>query len=261
MQKLLASSGVTHHLNRDQIRMEFLGLFRFFESADRAGLSLPEDSQAARKMLHKIRTALAVPSSKLLWPPDELLSLLALAQHNGVTTRLLDWTWDAKIAAYFAGVNAAEQLKDHEDGRQGISDHMCVWALSLTIFRGTLESYMPGDEGFYLITAPTAANANLRAQRGVFVLHRPAGAIDFGSRFTCTPFEQKSELAGKSKELIQFTLPAHEAPRLLRLLAKDGICGGGLFPSYEGAAKAAREETWWDCSDPVWEHDDCGLRT
>jgi hypothetical protein len=261
MQKLLGSARAPHHPNLDQIRMEFVGLFRFFESADRAGLSLPEDSQATRKVFHKIRTALAAPSGKLLWPPDELLSLLALAQHNGVPTRLLDWTWDAKIAAYFAVVNAAEHLKDHEGGKQVVSDHMCVWALSLTIFRSALESDMPSAEGFYLITAPTFANANLRAQRGAFVLHRPKGEIDFGPRFTCTPIEQKSELAGKSTDLVQFTLPVREAPRLLRLLAKDGICGAGLFPSYEGAAKAAREETWWDCCDPIWEQDDCRLRT
>jgi hypothetical protein len=33
---------------------------------------------------------------------------------------------------------------------------------------------------------------------------------------------------------------------LLRLLAKDGTNGAALFPAYEGAAKAAREELWWD---------------
>jgi hypothetical protein len=247
--------GAVDHPNLDQIRMEFIQLFRFFESADRAGLPLPEDSQATRRILHGVRTALAAPSGKLSWPPDELLSLLALAQHNGIPTRLLDWTRDPKIAAYFAAVNAAEKL--HEDPGQSIDDHMCVWAMSLNVFHRAFQSDLPCTEGFYLITAPTAANENLRAQRGVFVLHRPKGEIDFGPRFTCTPVEEKPELDGETTALIQFTLPVHEAPRLLRLLAKDGICGAGLFPSYEGAAKAAREETWWDCSDPIWEQNGC----
>jgi len=82
--------------------MEFGEFFGFFESADRAGLSLPEDSQSTRKVLHKMRTLLATQSGKLLWPPDNLLSVLALAQHIGVPTRLRDWTWEPKIAAYFA---------------------------------------------------------------------------------------------------------------------------------------------------------------
>jgi FRG domain len=161
-------------------------------------------------------------------PPDELLSLLALAQHNGVPTRLLDWSRDPKIAAYFAAVNAAEQV--HHNDKQVADYDICVWAMSLTIFHGPPRSDIPGAEGFYLITAPAAGNANLRAQRGVFVLHRPKGEIDFDPPFTCAPIEQKSELRGKTSELFQFTLPVREAPRLLRLLSKREFAVRDCFP-------------------------------
>src|SRR5262249_18536939 len=105
--------------------------------------------------------------------------------------------------------------------------------------------------GFSLVTAPTAGNANLRAQRGVFLLHRAKPKIDLEQPFSCMPLEKKLPEHSQEMQLLKFTLPVSQARTLLRLLAKDGINGAALFPSYEGAAKAAREELCWDTADRV----------
>lgn len=239
------------HTNGDQIRMEVEGLCKFFHSADRSGLPLPEDSQDTRKLLRDIRNTLGPPPSSTHcgWPTDKLLSLMALAQHNGIPTRLLDWTWDAKISAYFAAVQAAKQIKSSNGISPGHSGLICVWAMSLEHIEPDAagirqRNHETADTGFSLVTAPSAGNPNLRAQRGVFLLHRSATKIELGKNFECKPIEEK--LAGTPLQLLQFTLPAIETPRLLRLLARDGVSGAALFPSYEGAAKAAQEELWWD---------------
>ncbi len=239
------------HTNRDQISMEFDGLCKFFNSADRSGLPLPEDSQATRSLLRQIRASLAVSlSTECHWPPNELLSILALAQHNGIPTRLLDWSWDARTAAYFAAVKVAGRIRSSSAGHPPVSsERICVWAISLEHIepddpRWGRTSLGWEDHGFFLVTAPSAGNANLRAQRGVFLLHKSASAIKLAPKFTCRPIEDK--LVGSQIELLQFTLPTTESPRLMRLLARDGISGAALFPSYEGAAKAAQEEMLWD---------------
>jgi hypothetical protein len=66
--------------NAEQIDAEYHTLRLFFERSDAAGLSLPEDSQALRALLFEGR------HNPDFWPPDQLLSLLAL--HNTTAYRL-----------------------------------------------------------------------------------------------------------------------------------------------------------------------------
>ena len=105
------------------LELETLG--KFFDSADAAHLPLPEDSQLLR---HQLRSSLQIET----WPPLEVLSLLSLAQHHGLPTRLLDWTRSQRIAAYFAARDAIERE----------TETLAVWELAagrLTSSNGSRE--------------------------------------------------------------------------------------------------------------------------
>src|SRR6266568_2004934 len=69
--------------NKDQQWAENRALAEFLHFSDSLGLNIPEDTQKLRQSLE----VGAHPPDK--WPPDEILSLMALAQHHGVPTRLL----------------------------------------------------------------------------------------------------------------------------------------------------------------------------
>jgi hypothetical protein len=188
------------------------------------------------------------------WVETDVLSLVALAQHHGMPTQLLDWTWSPFCATYFAAVTAAKNFKDGKDGR------LCVWALSLAPFEMGL-SVSPGDrqnEGyrvFEIVTVPTASNAPLHAQEGLFTyVHHLDDLIDLDGAVNRDAFDtllnQKLfESLGRTL-LYRFTLPLPQSPELLRLVAQLGASAGKYDPTLWGAKKELEERHLWDR--PPW---------
>ena len=86
--------------NKTQRFLEICTLDEFFKTADSIGLALPEDTQLLRNYLKRAR------HEPDLWPEEQVLSLMALAQHHGVPTRLLDWSRHPLKAALFAASGA-----------------------------------------------------------------------------------------------------------------------------------------------------------
>ncbi len=43
-------------------------------------------------------------------------------------------------------------------------------------------------------------------------------------------------------------LSGDQAPKLLRLVAHEGVSGATMFPGYEGVVKGLREKALWDMS-------------
>lgn len=171
--------GSTKHNEHD----EFAVLREFIDDADLAGIEIPHDSPILRDPLKMRELVVGSPSPLALmfskftdWPPDELLAALALAQHYGVPTRLRDWTFDPKVAAYFACANAAREAFNASPASQvppAAAQNMVVWALDMYAIaskasRGGKLTRMAA------VRAPYASNPNLAAQAGLFTLDRDA---------------------------------------------------------------------------------------
>lgn len=251
-------------INDDQVSYELEAIQNFFWLADRCGLALPEDSQAHRRDLFSDVGNYNLPlraKGDLLWPPREIWSLLALAQHYGLPTRLLDWSLDARTAAYFAASEAAAWTAEPSKAPAGVTD-LAVWALSRTDLK--VDSLMsellasvakrqkvagvPGRVPFLnlfaVVTAPASGNENLRAQKGVFTLHLPS-SMKANASADRRPIDKILIDEAVQITLTKFTLPIRKAQRLLRLLAFEGISAAELFPGYGGVVSALRERRLW----------------
>jgi hypothetical protein len=140
----------------EQANAEYYAIYEFLQLADSLGLEVPGDSYMFRG---NARFRNVVGNWELGigdWPKPELLELLAIAQHHGVPTRLLDFSFRPGVAVFFA-------LSD--DANTAADGQFAVWAVDLDFIAW---SAIHGDR-IGLVTVPRARNTNLHAQHGLFL--------------------------------------------------------------------------------------------
>jgi hypothetical protein len=218
----------------EQVSLEFKAIFRFYNAAYREGLPIPGWKDTIW-YLKRVQQRLENPDlgpGPIEWPDPSIWHLLAIAQHYGTPTRLLDWTWDALTAAYFAIPIMQTDFPPS----------IAVWILDMKAVK---------DERLQPVEIPYDLNANARAQHGVFLDHIPLGSLaahgsDQRPLPPPVPLDKYLESKNEGDALTQVTLPGSQTPPLLHELCDRRVSGATLFPGYIGASRAERERMWWE---------------
>jgi hypothetical protein len=236
----------------DPKREEWLVTQEFMHAIDEAGLEVPHDSHAIRDIRELFRIVFDEGTNEIVnWPPGQLLGILALAQHYGIPTRLVDWSWKPLVAAYAAAAGPALG-RDPGGAAYAPNEQLVVWAMQG--FWIPFVQFGPAPHRFSVVTTPKASNPNLAAQSGLFTLDREPSAdvgfqdvIEAALRPNLPLFAEGLEkMFGFAPRFLpfmhRFTLPHSEAGRLLRILALEGVSAATVYPGHKGVAQSLWEK-------------------
>jgi len=171
--------------------------------------------------------------------PDDSFQWLALMQHFGTPTRLLDFTWSPYVSAFFALEKATNdsaiwavfppgladtKIRTTRASQKLGSDEIGPW-----IFGNYEKYFLPNTYNFVTIGEPHKMNQRLIAQSGTFVI---PGRLD-------NPIES----IVKDNSIVKFVLKTSELRKTaMSELYKMNISNATLFPGLDGLARSLAYE-------------------
>ncbi|MBN3265151.1 FRG domain-containing protein [Pectobacterium brasiliense] len=148
------------------VLLEYLCLREFMVNCDSIGLYIPpgkHNSYLFNKTNDMQGTYRDIKEKIDIWIPSDFTEILSIAQHYGMPTRMLDWSYDPFVAVYFSSLEDKTETKDE-------GDFFSVWMINKKfIFNNARDPKFEEYHGVINSHTPHYSwNKNIFAQKGLF---------------------------------------------------------------------------------------------
>ena len=225
-----------------QIDREIGILRNFYEKCDKYGLAIPEIQRIRNDIFNAL--ALKLTSQYEDWVSEDFYELAALAQHYGLPTRLLDWSYSIFVALYFA-VSGIRTIKDSE-----LTSNIVIWALDTRL---TDPVYHKGSP-LKIIRPKYDGNPNLCAQKGLFTFwavkkgNNPQtgkGNIETTNRQSLDKLISERLKVDDKPLMYKIIICRDNLLQLYNFLKNNHIEAATLFPGYYGVTRSIKENQYF----------------
>lgn len=153
--------------------------------------------------------------------PENKWDLLALAQHHGLPTRLLDWSSSALIALWFAVCYPPKK-----DNKGKFLDGI-VWVFAPTVedYTTDIDEADPFKNGTTKIFRSSVISRRISAQSGVFTVHKILDRNKF------VAFEKHANF---KKKLSPLHIKGSDFAEIRKQLSLLGVSSASVFPDIDG---------------------------
>ena len=160
--------------------------------------------------------------------PHTQWDLLALAQHHGLPTRLLDWTYSPLAALWFCVQKPPEKGKPKKNGAAKALGGV-LWILKSIPedFISPRTDEDPSQARANAHLPPRTITRRIMAQEGLFTCHKRTGQGKF------VRLEANKFYKGR---LVKVPVPADKFTKLREELMATGVSSFSLFPDLDGLA-------------------------